>query len=282
MDYIQCTHHTSYPAIQQYNHSGRSVLITGASRGIGCAIAISFAKAGASTIVLVARSNLDETEDNIVKAAAAAGRPIPKVLKLNFDICDETSVTAAARDIAPKLTSLDVLVNNAGYLETWRPIAESNPADWWHSWEINVKGAYLMMRTFVPLLLQGTLKTIINISSIGILYRSPGSSAYQTSKLALLQMSEIVSNEYSEQGLVIFCLHPGGAATELALRMPEALHEYLVDDPSLAGDTIAWLAQERRPWLNGRFINANWDMSELLRNRKEIEDGDKLKLRVVF
>lgn len=70
-------------------------------------------------------------------------------------------------------------------------------------------------------------------------------------------MSEIISNEYSEQGLVVFCLHPGGAATELALRMLESLYEYLVDDPSLAGDTSAWLAQERRPWLNGRFINAN-------------------------
>lgn len=161
-------------------------MITGASRRIGRAIAISFAKTGASIIDLVARSNLDKNEDSIVKAAAAAGCYILKVLQLSFNSCNKASITATARDLAPKLTSLDVLVNNAGYLRTWRLIAESHPADWWRSWEINVKSAYLMMRILVPLLLQGALKTIINISSIGILYWSPGYSAYQTSKIALL------------------------------------------------------------------------------------------------
>ena len=115
-----------------------------------------------------------------------------------------------------------------------------------------------MMRAFVPLLLQGTQKTIVNVSSIGILYRMPGASAYQTNKLVLLQMSDIIANEYSEQGLVFFCMHPGGVATELALNMPEAMHAHLIDDTSMAGDTVAWLTQERHTWLNGCFISANW------------------------
>lgn len=281
MDFIQSTQHASYPAIQQSDHTGRSVLITGASRGIGRAIAISFARAGASFIILVARGDLEPVVEEVVCAAEAAGRPKPKVLKLSIDICDETAIAAAIGKITAELASLDILVNNAGYLETWRPIAESDHVDWWRSWEINVKGVYLMMRAFVPLLLRGSQKTVINMTSVGIFHRMPGASAYQTNKLALLQLSEIVSNEYSKDDLVVLCLHPGGAATELALNMPEALHAYLVDDPSLAGDTVTWLTQERRAWLNGRYISANWDMLELLQKKKDIEDGDKLRLRVL-
>lgn len=281
MDFTYLNHHTSYPTIQQYDHTGRSVLITGASRGIGRAVAVSFAKAGASTIILVARSSLDQTRDELIGAAVSAGHPVPNVLALNFDVCDEAGVSGGLEDVAAKLTSLDILVNNAGYMENWQPVARSDPADWWRSWEINVKGVYLMIRAFVPLLLQSKLKTIINMTSVGILYRMPGASAYQTNKLALLQMSEIISNEYTEQGLVVLCVHPGGAATELALTMPEALHGYLVDDTSLAGDRIAWLTQEQRAWLNGRFISVNWDMLELMRRKTEIEDGGKLLLRVL-
>jgi hypothetical protein len=90
-----------------------------------------------------------------------------------------------------------------------------------------------------------------------------------------------VATEYSDQGVVTFAIHPGGVATELALNMPEALHALLVDKPELAGDSIAWLTQDRKEWLNGRYVSVNWDLPELVSKRDEIVEGDKLKMRIV-
>jgi hypothetical protein len=64
--------------------------------------------------------------------------------------------------------------------------------------------------------------------------------------------------------------------------MPDYAHAVLVDKPELAANTIAWLTQERRPWLAGRYVSVNWDMEELDSRKDEIVQGDKLKLRLVI
>jgi hypothetical protein len=88
--------------------------------------------------------------------------------------------------------------------------------------------------------------------------------------------------EYRDQGMVCFAIHPGGVKTELALNMPEAMHEVLQDEPALPADTIVWLGKERRPWLGGRFVSVTWDMEELESKKDEIVKGDLLKFRMVL
>lgn len=96
----------------------------------------------------------------------------------------------------------------------------------------------------------------------------------------VLRLGEFLNAEYGEQGLLAFGIHPGGVPTELALKMPEALHNQLVDTPELAGDAMVWLTAERRDWLAGRYVSANWDAEELLQKREAIEKGDLLKVRL--
>ena len=142
--FTNTAHHDTYRAIDasQWDLAGKVVFITGASRGIGRAAAISFARAGASGIVIGARSTgaLEEVEKATIDAApqnakgGGAGKAL-KVLSLSLDVTDEASVDAAAKVVRETFGRLDILINNAGYLETFREVAESNVEERWRTWE---------------------------------------------------------------------------------------------------------------------------------------------------
>lgn len=116
-------------AASKCNQRGRAVLITGASKGIGRASAISFAKAGASAIAVGARSSVDGTAAAVVDAAKASGHAIPQVLKLTLDVADAESVAKAALKTEQAFSRLDILVNNAGQMDKWLHIADTDPQD---------------------------------------------------------------------------------------------------------------------------------------------------------
>ena len=285
ISFTSILHTDTYPEIDpktRSNHRGRAVFITGGSRGIGRAIAISFAKAGASAIAIGARSNLDSLEEEILAAAQEAGHPAPQVLKLHLDVTDEASTTNAALQTEQQFGRLDVLINNSGYLEKWLLLAESNPTEWWRTWETNVRGVHLMLRAFLPLLLKGGWKIVVNVTSLGAYLLTPGSSSYSTSKLAITRLTEFVSEEYGAQGIIALAVHPGLVRTELSLNLPEEIHPFLDNTTELPADTITWLTSERREWLSGRYISANWHMPELVSRKEEIVTGDKLKVKLVL
>ena len=180
LDFTPTIHHETYDYINsaQFNLGGKAVLITGASKGVGRAAALSFAKAGASYIGLGARSSMSDLEKDVQDAAKKAGKPAPQTLVLSLDISDEASVANAARDIQQAFGRLDILCNNAGIIENLLPTAESKIEGWWKVWDVNVKGTWLVTRAFLPLMLKGGMKTVLNTSSIGAHLLSPGASAY--------------------------------------------------------------------------------------------------------
>ena len=283
-------HNDTYPFISssKANLSGRNVLITGASKGIGQAVARSFGQAGASGIILLARSALGETKDLVYSAAEKAGRAQPKVLMIKCDTTSEKDVDAAAKQVAEVFGRIDVVINNAGYLETWKPVAETDPSEWWKTWEVNVKGTYLVSRASIPLLLKPAaaeaegagLKTIVTMTSMGGISTRPHASAYQSSKTAQIRLTNFLCADYKEEGLLAFSVHPGSVKTELAQGMPAYMHEMLKDTPELVGDSMVWLTGERREWLRDRFVSVSWDMEELEAKRGEIEERDLLKFKM--
>jgi NAD(P)-dependent dehydrogenase (short-subunit alcohol dehydrogenase family) len=279
------TYTDTYPLITatRCNQKQRAVLVSGASKGIGRAIAVSFAQAGAAHIALGARSTLDDVELEVLDAAKQAGHSAPHILKLSLDVTNESSVAEAVKQTEMAFGRLDMLINNAGRLETWRPIADSEPASWWETWEVNVKGTYLMTRAFLPLLLKGGEKTIINLGSIGAHLTRPTASAYQSSKLALLRLTQFTAAEYEKDGILAYVVHPGAVPTEMVLlNLPPQFRHKAADKPELAGDSIVWLTQERREWLSGRYLSASWDLEEIMSRQDEIISQDKLKVRLVL
>lgn len=138
-NFVKTIHQDSYRAIDsatKSNLTGRNVFITGASKGIGRAIAIAYAKAGAAAIGLGARSEVLDLEEELREAAKKAGKSEPKVLTVKLDVEDRAMVESAAKKVEADFTRLDILVNNAGSLEPAVRIADSDPDEWWKTWTV--------------------------------------------------------------------------------------------------------------------------------------------------
>lgn len=202
------------------------MFITGGNRGIGRGIALAFARAGASFIGLGCNDGFEDVESKIKQAARSAGKPSPKTLCLPLDVTDSTSVAAAADQVTRNSPKLDILVNNAGFMTPALPVIKAEIDTWWKTFEVNLKGAFLMSKFFTPLLLKSHdgLKTVVNVNSAAAHNLRPEASAYGTSKWAVLKFTEFLLVEQASQGLLAFSMHPGGIMTQLAEAMPTETH----------------------------------------------------------
>ena len=227
ISFVPTSHSDVYPSISPPSHPqpSKTVLITGAGRGIGRAIALSYAQASVSCIILCSRtlSELSEVESAIKKVNEEI-----KVLVLELDVKDEQQVAAVLERVRTDQGRLDVLVNNAGTSEEWKKLAEGDPMVYWRTWEINVKGPYLMMHFALPLMVEtakreNTTVDIVNVGSIGGNMVLPTASGYQSTKLALARLTQFVAAEYAAEGVNTVVVHPGGVKTELASKTPSHL-----------------------------------------------------------
>ena len=186
--------------------NGKTVLITGASRGIGAAAGRAFAAAGAK-VALLARS---ETEigalaDDIGSAAIA----IP------CDVSRYEDIERAVKTTVDSFGSLDVLINNAGVIDPIAHIATSDPEGWSRAIDVNLKGVYYGMRAAMPVMLARGGGTVITISS-GAAHRPlEGWSAYCTSKAGTAMLTRAAHLENADKGLRIMGLSPGTVATQM-------------------------------------------------------------------
>ena len=266
--------------------SGKTIFLSGASRGIGQATAIAFAQAGAEAIYITARSEkeLEETKTKITEA-----NPETRCSYMVCDVTDADRVKAAIEDCVTKFGGIDVADANAGYLGKWRKIGESDISSWWRSWEVNLKGTYHVVRYAIPHLIESARKHsdkgltggyMILISSIGAQLLMPGASDYQTSKHAINRLCEFINLDHGEDGIKSFAIDPGGVPTTLAKNMPEEVHPYLVDEPELAAGFIVWLCSGKADWAKGRYLSSNWDVNELLQMKNQIIKDDLLVNRL--
>jgi NAD(P)-dependent dehydrogenase (short-subunit alcohol dehydrogenase family) len=205
------------------------------------------------------------------------------------DVTDANQIKSAIEDCVSKFGSIDVADANAGYLDKWSKIGESDISTWWRSWEVNLKGSYYVARFCLPYLIESARKYsrkglsgghLILISSIGAQLLTPGASDYQTSKHAVNRLCEFINIDHGEDGIKCFAVHPGGVPTNLALKMPESIHSSLVDNPELAAGFIVWLCSGKADWAKGRYLSSNWDVNELLQIKDQIIKDDLLVNRL--
>lgn len=170
---------------------------------------------------------MDSLEQELGKAASAAGKQSPRVLQVKLDVTSRESVEAAAVAVKQGFGKLDILINNAGVFENIAPVADSDPDDWWNTWTVNIRGPYLIARAFLPLLLKGGDKQMVSVSSVGAHLLTPGLSSYQSCKLALLRFTEFLCVEYGEKGLMAFSIHPGNVPTDMVKGPDGGVPEHL-------------------------------------------------------
>jgi NAD(P)-dependent dehydrogenase (short-subunit alcohol dehydrogenase family) len=127
---------------------------------------------------------------------------------------EEAKVLAVVEAVKKEEGRLDILVNNAGTGDPWNLIAEGVAEDYWRTVTVNFKGPYLLLQSFLPLMVEtaqttGAIVDIVNISSIGATIATPGASSYQVSKLAVSRLTEVVQVEYGAQGVNCVAVHRG-------------------------------------------------------------------------
>lgn len=225
-DVTSVVHSDTYAAIDptRADLSGKTIFVSGGSKGFGRATALAFAKAGASQIAVGARSDMPQLAQDVEAAAKSAGRSPPKFLPLKLDLEDRKSIDDVAAVVEAEFGRLDILVNNAGTTD-FGLLLEADPDKWWQVLTTNLRGPYWLTRALLPLILKGGEKYIVNVASVGALLVTPTLSAYQTSKFALLRLSEFIDAEHSSQGVTSFCIHPGNAPTDLVGGSFEAIPE---------------------------------------------------------
>ena len=193
--------------------SGKTVLITGASRGIGAAAARAFADAGAN-VALVARSTGDIAE--------IAGEIGEKAIAIPCDVSRYAEVQTAVAKTVETFGQLDVLINNAGVVAPIGHLQDTDPEVWAKTIDINVKGVMHGMHSAKPGMIAQGGGTIINISSGAAHGPVEGWTAYCSSKAAVYMLTRAADKESREKGIRVLGLSPGTVATEMQREIKES------------------------------------------------------------
>ena len=193
--------------------NGKVALVTGASRGLGEGTARALAKQGAKVMLLARDGDLAQT---VAREIVAAGG---RAEVLACDVSDYPAVERAVADTRQRLGGLDILVNNAGVIDPIASIAASDPAAWARSLQINLVGAYFVVRAVLDGMLAAGGGTIVNVSS-GAAHRPlEGWSAYCAGKAGLWMMTQSIALETAGSGIRIFGFAPGTIDTDMQVKI---------------------------------------------------------------
>jgi NAD(P)-dependent dehydrogenase (short-subunit alcohol dehydrogenase family) len=192
---------------------GKSVVVTGASSGMGKAIVELFANEGASVVAVARRKErLEELAESLKEAPG-------KVVICAGDVSKAGDIEAAIDTAVKEFGKLDVLVNNAGVMDDMAPIAEATDEKYESVFSVNVYGPFAGMRKAVQVFLeQGNGGNIINVSSIGAQHQAAG-PVYGASKAAVNAMSRNTAFMYMKDGIRCNVIAPGAIATEISTSM---------------------------------------------------------------
>jgi NAD(P)-dependent dehydrogenase (short-subunit alcohol dehydrogenase family) len=247
---------------------GQVVLVTGGGRGIGADIARELADAGARVAVSA------RTASQVDEVAREVGG-----LAIEADVADRPAVEAMAARVQAELGPIDGLVSNAGINLSEPRAWEADPDAWWKVFEVNVRGAYLCARAVLPGMLERGRGRIVSMGSGAAYLPGLSSTAYSSSKAALVRFGETLDNQLADTPIRSFFISPGLVRTEMTA-------DGFPDDapwtpPELAPQLVRVLLSGRADALSGRYLHAEHDdVEELIRRADEIRDGDLNSIRL--
>ncbi|VDC07620.1 unnamed protein product [Peniophora sp. CBMAI 1063] len=266
--------HDVYPLIDPTPHftkqtyKNKVVLITGGSVGIGFTTALFYAKAGAKVLILARRvEKLEEAKKSIEKDVKGA-----QVLTLSGDISDIEVGKRAVKTAVEAWGKVDIVIANQFTILAGpdSKFAEKDSLAWWKTQEVNVRGTLSIVHAAIPELLKSKGQIIVT-SSAAAHFRLPSFMDYSVSKHALNRFAEILALDYPE--IPIYSVHPGAILTpgaDVSMNSMGLQGLPLPDTLELPAATFLWLTARNAEFLSGRYIQAMWDLGEVVAMKDEI------------
>jgi NAD(P)-dependent dehydrogenase (short-subunit alcohol dehydrogenase family) len=234
----------------------RSAIITGGARGIGFAIAKRMLASGAAVL-------LWDADAAALDKAAVALKSAGRVHTARVDITDDAVIARAVGDSLRDFGKIDILVNNAGITGGNAPLWELTPEVWRRVVEVNLVAPYLVCRALVPHMAAAGYGRIVNIASIAGKEGNPNASHYSASKAGLIALTKSLAKELASTGVLVNCVTPAAAKTELFAQMKQEHIDYMlakipmnrfVEVEEIAA-LVAWLASEECSFSTGAVFD---------------------------
>jgi 3-oxoacyl-[acyl-carrier protein] reductase len=244
------------------NDIRRIVLVTGAARGIGRAIALALAQPGLTIylndVVLGEEATWTQQE---VEAKGAAARLV------EFDVVDAAAVNQGVDRVVKESGRLDILVNNAGITRD-NIIVRMKDTEWDAVLGVNLKGAFNCIRAVSKPMIKQRGGRIINISSVVSVMGNPGQANYVASKAGLIGLTKTVALELASRNITVNAVAPGFIQTEMTEALPEAVRQQMLAQIPLGrfgtseevAQAVAFLASDAAAYITGQVIHVNGGM----------------------
>ena len=197
---------------ETFSLKGKNAVVTGAGTGIGRAIALAFAEAGAQVASIDLNEKAAEETAGLVRERGQHG------IAVSCDVGSEANVTAAATSVLAAFPAIHVLVNGAAGHDPNGTVLELSLTDWNRVMAVNVGGAFLVSRAFLPAMIAAGGGSIIHIASQMGSVAAPRRAVYCTSKGALIQLAKAMATDHAAQNVRVNTLSPGAVETERLVR----------------------------------------------------------------
>lgn len=241
---------------------GKVALVTGASRGIGRAIAITLAKAGAAVVVNYAGNvaAAKEVEQIIVSAGG-------KVMLVQADIADSESVDAMIQQTMAEFGRIDILINNAGITRDGL-LMRMKESDWNVVIQTNLTGVFYCTKAVSKIMMKQRIGRIINMTSVVGLTGNAGQANYAAAKAGVIGFSKSMAKELASRGITVNLVAPGFIQTDMTAVLSDKIKDDMVKNIPLArmgspedvAQAVLFLASDNASYITGQTINVDGGM----------------------
>lgn len=246
-----------------HDFKGKVALVTGASRGIGRAIAIALARGGASVALNYAGNEAAANE--ALALVKQAGAPAAKLYR--FDVADPAACAAAVESVVADLGGLNVLVNNAG-ISVDGLVMRVKDDDWNRQLAVNLTGAFNLSRAVSRPMMKARGGAIVNLTSVVGEMGNAGQVAYAASKAGLIGLTKSVARELASRNIRVNAVAPGFIDTDMTQALPEAAKAKMSEAIPLArlgtaedvANAVVWLASDQASYVTGEVLRVNGGM----------------------